>query len=140
MADIKEPVKLPGKATVSVDDVNSERVSQLLSEGKVDEALKLIQAKKGLEALLQEEQSKRESGRLQENRLLAIQDEIDNKNAAQDSCSHTKDNGLPSVGGNRDSSNNTIFICLRCQKLWRNDELPMYLRNNLPQIGGPTFG
>ena len=76
---------------------------------------------------------------VEEQRLLAIQDEIEKREFEQSECPHVKPNGYPAIGGIRDSYNNTHYICLRCQKVWVNENLPMHLRQNLNPIGGPVL-
>ena len=135
----KEPVKPPVKSTPNPAAITSAQIERLLAEGKVEEATKLLALRKQMLELVADEELGHEKARVEEQRLIAIQEEMEKREYEQSECPHVKPNGYPAVGGIRDSHNNTHYICLRCQKMWVNDQLPMHLRQNLNPIGGPVL-
>lgn len=135
----KEPVKPPVKSTPNPAAITSATIERLISEGKIEEATKLLALRKQMQELATDEIRDHENARVEEQRLLAIQDEIEKREFEQSECPHVKPNGYPAIGGIRDSYNNTHYICLRCQKVWVNENLPMHLRQNLNPIGGPVL-
>jgi DNA-directed RNA polymerase subunit M/transcription elongation factor TFIIS len=141
MSDVKnlgKPVAAPLKS-VNPAEINSESIEKLLADGNVDQALKLLQARRELVALMGEEEQAIESSKELEQRMLAIEEDIRRTAERQAACAHMKPNYKPAVGGMRDSRGNVIYICQNCQKLWKNDALPMHLRAELPAIGGPLM-
>lgn len=135
----KEPIKPPVKSTINPAAITTENIEKLLAEGRADEAMKLLDIRKKLLELATDEEKQHEESRVEEQRLLAIQEEIAKRDYEQSECPHVKPNGYPAIGGIRDSKNNTHYLCLRCQKAWVNEELPMHLRQNLNPIGGPVL-
>lgn len=135
----KEPVKPPVKSTPNPAAITPAHIDRLIQEGKIDEATKLLALRKQMQELAADEERGQEAARVEEQRLIAIQEEMEKREYEQSECPHVKPNGYPAVGGIRDSKNNTHYICLRCQKLWMNEELPMHLRQNLNPIGGPVL-
>lgn len=135
----KEPVKPPVQSTPNPAAVTTRDIEKLIREGKVEEASKLLDIRKKLQELAADELRGVENSRVEEQRLLAIQDEMAMREWEQSECPHVKPNGYPAIGGIRDSKNNSHYICLRCQKMWVNEGLPMHLRQNLNPIGGPVL-
>jgi hypothetical protein len=123
-----------------VPPVNLDEIRAAQASGNLDEALKRAQLYEFLKRQEKELEKDTERARTEESKLLAIQEEIERRTAYQDECPHLKENNKSAIGGIRDSRNNTHWICMHCQKLWKNEELPMYLRNGVMDVGGPTFG
>lgn len=119
--------------------VTSETIEQLLAQGNIEQALKLLTARRELQALREDEEAQDERAREEEQRLLAIEEDIRRTAERQASCTHLKSNYKTAVHGIRDSRGNSLYLCLNCQKQWKNNELPMHLRVELPDLGGPAY-
>jgi len=134
---------MDGKVTRETPDqqkpvtFSTEMIEKLIEQGKLDDARKLIDLYTGLKSLRKDEEERERARQMQLAQFQAIQAESEYRAAMQEACRHLKENGRPSIGGMKDSRGATHYICLRCQKEWVDDELPQYLRNNLPEIGGP---
>lgn len=136
----KQPVKPPvaKRELPDLEQLTSAHLAELLQAGKVDEALRMIQVRKGLLDIKADEDQADENARLQAARLKAIQEEMERIEAKQSACPHTKQNGTPSIGGQRDSQNIPHWICLNCQKIWHGT-LPAHLARRDYAMGGPSY-
>ena len=56
----------------------------------------------------------------------------------QAACAHIKQDGKPAIGGQFDHRRRQIFICVKCQKTFIGNELPVHLRNLPYAFGGPS--
>jgi hypothetical protein len=88
------------------------------------------------EAAKEEQRQMQIRAREQGARTMARQREAEL--AKQASCNHTKPNGRPAIGGQRDHQGDYRFICLFCSKEWTNNELPQNLIIDRDMIGGPA--
>lgn len=108
------------------------------SAGLPNELLaQLLLKKLKKEADLEEAEEDRRKKLLARN-LEMVRDQQAQKELEQRSCTHTKENGKPSVGGQKVSGGHFAFICVRCQCLWDEKTVPKHLVNSLPPgtIGG----
>ena len=123
----------------------SKQVNDVLSNvgsgASIDEQLKLAQLEDLLEKQAEKksrkdlENAQRKAAALNKQALEAL------RLATQSQCDHRKPNGQPSIGGQRDHQNHTLWLCLKCQKNWVDGQLPGPLRVGLDsnRIGGPSL-
>jgi hypothetical protein len=154
---MSEQKKNENKIPIETPTVSQEALSQLLStfnrelSPEQKQLLELI-SKRELVSLQrelitlereQEDKQKRDEEKhnreaFRKSRLEAIEQERQAREWNQSQCNHRKENGRPSIGGQRDHSGHYMFICLNCMKQWVDGELPMTHRIPMELVGGPN--
>lgn len=119
-------------------DLTPEKLREL-ARTDPDKALRLLELRERLQRHEQQVEHEIRLSKEQQQKLEAIDKQIQATYEAQLDCLHRKENGQPALGGIRDSQNNTHYVCLRCEKTWINGELPAHLRTGLRDIGGPSY-
>lgn len=136
MAPIRPPVV---QTNAGFDlDLSPEKLREL-AQSDPDKALRLLELRERLQRHEQQIEHQQRLSREQQQKLEAIDKQIQATYEMQQDCLHRKENGQPALGGIRDSHNNTHYVCLRCEKTWVNSELPHHLRTGLRDIGGPSY-
>lgn len=115
---LSQVVTGPSEVQKQLAELLLKRLSKKDAEEEEAERMKKAARKAGMDAML--------AGRKQE---------LDKQN----SCGHKKPSGAPAIAGQRLHSNKYQWICLFCSKEWINQELPIDLRINSEQVGGPNF-
>lgn len=107
---------------------------ELLKIQLEDARLGLIQKQRAEQEFLQK---KNQDDNFRKSRLAAVEQERASKELQQSSCPHTKQNGQPCIGGQKDHRGHYHFLCMWCMKEWIDGELPMHLRIPMERVGGP---
>ena len=114
------------------------------SEEDLRRELLLLQIRKEREALREKEEAEaakkakeHEKEVTKDNLLRDITAARKLREDTQAGCAHTKPNGKPAVGGQKNHQHQIQWLCLICHKEWVGGELPIHLLNNDAVVGGP---
>jgi hypothetical protein len=87
----------------------------------------------------EKKQAEDDRKRARESNIEDVKNQVNAKKFTQSNCPHKKPNGHPSIGGQRDHRQHYNWICLYCQKEWKDNALPLDLRISMDRVGGPNL-
>lgn len=119
-------------------------IAAILNLSRESDPLHQLEYRQRLEAQKLKDETERQMKEAAKQNAEALEKKRKEDELRQEFCSHIKPNRLTHVAGQRDHSNNIIFICQGCQKKWTGfrssdniDGLPPHLVPDMEIIGGP---
>ncbi len=98
-----------------------------------------IEARRMFREELEYAEKQDEKRKAYEESLKAVQIEMAEKQAKQDGCSHSKENGRTAYAGQKTGDGRLVLVCQFCFKTAHSlAEIPENARMTLPEIGGPA--